>query len=68
MFLDDKNSELAYQMIKTTLEQNPNIQMILFLPKSSNTLYLLAEKLIGVARTGNEELSTIFVPKIIKKK
>ncbi|MFX0072768.1 MAG: hypothetical protein ACFFAO_16920, partial [Candidatus Hermodarchaeota archaeon] len=65
MFLDDKNSEVAYQMIESTLEQNPNIQMILFLPKSSNALYLLAEKLIGVARTGKNEVSTIFKPKII---
>jgi chromosome segregation ATPase len=67
MFLDDKNSEVAYQMIESTLEQNPNIQMILFLPKSSNALYLLAEKLIGVARTGKNEVSTIFKPKIIKQ-
>lgn len=67
MFLDDKNSEVAYQMIKSTLEQNPDIQMIIFLPKSSNTLYLLAEKLIGVARTGKDEVSTVFKPKIIRK-
>ena len=67
MFLDDKNSEVAYQMIKSTLKENPNIQMILFLPKSSNALYLLAEKLIGVARTGKDEVSTIFKPKVIKK-
>ncbi|TFG30499.1 MAG: chromosome segregation protein SMC [Promethearchaeota archaeon] len=67
MFLDDKNSEVAYQMIKSTLKENPNIQMILFLPKSSNVLYLLAEKLIGVARTGKDEVSTIFKPKVIKK-
>ena len=67
MFLDDKNSEVAYQMIKSTLEQNPDIQMIIFLPKSSNALYLLAEKLIGVARTGKDEVSTVFKPKIIRK-
>ncbi len=67
MFLDDKNSEVAYQMIKSTLKQNPDIQMIIFLPKSSNALYLLAEKLIGVARTGRDEVSSIFKPKIIKK-
>jgi len=67
MFLDDKNSEVAYQMIKSTLIQNPDIQMIIFLPKSSNALYLLAEKLIGVARTGKDEVSTIFKPKVIRK-
>lgn len=67
MFLDEKNSEVAYQMIKATLRQNPNIQMMIFLPKSSNSLYLLADKLIGVARTGKDEVSTIFKPKIIKK-
>ncbi|MFX1339470.1 MAG: hypothetical protein ACFFDK_12730, partial [Promethearchaeota archaeon] len=67
MFLDDKNSEVAYQMIKSTLKQNPDIQMIIFLPKSSNALYLLAEKLIGVARTGKDEVSTIFKPKVIRK-
>ena len=66
MFLDDKNSEISYQLIKTTLEQNP-IQMIMFLPKSSNSLYSLAEKLIGVARVGKQEVSTIFKPKIVKK-
>ena len=65
MFLDDKNSEISYQLIKTTLEQNP-IQMIMFLPKSSNSLYSLAEKLIGVARVGKQEVSTIFKPKIVK--
>ena len=68
MFLDDKNSEAAYQMIKNTLEQNTSIQMLLFLPTSSNALYLLADKIIGVARVGKNEVSTIFKPKIIKKK
>jgi len=38
MFLDEKNSEVAYQLIKATLEQNP-IQMFMFLPKSSNSLF-----------------------------
>ncbi|MHA1526710.1 MAG: hypothetical protein ACTSQD_06735, partial [Promethearchaeota archaeon] len=66
MFLDDKNSEVAYQMIKSTLEENP-IQMFFFLPKTSNALYLLADKLIGVARVGKEEVSTIFKPKLVKK-
>ncbi|MBD3342579.1 MAG: hypothetical protein GF353_25995 [Candidatus Lokiarchaeota archaeon] len=67
MFLDDKNSEHAYQMIKSTLEENSYIQLIMFLPKSSNKLYLLADKLIGVARSGKEEVSTIFKPVIVKK-
>ncbi|MFX1379234.1 MAG: AAA family ATPase [Promethearchaeota archaeon] len=67
MFLDEKNSEVAYQLIKSTLEQNP-IQLFMFLPKSSNSLFLLAEKLIGVARVGKKEISSIFKPKIIKKK
>ncbi len=66
MFLDDKNSEITYQLIKSTLEQNP-IQMIMFLPKSSSSLYQLAERLIGVARVGKKEVSTIFKPKIVKK-
>ncbi|MGB5910432.1 MAG: AAA family ATPase [Promethearchaeia archaeon] len=66
MFLDDKNAEASYQMIKTTLEQNP-IQLLMFLPKSSSSLFLLADKLIGVARVGKKEVSTIFNPKIIKK-
>ncbi|MEJ2248258.1 MAG: chromosome segregation SMC family protein [Candidatus Lokiarchaeota archaeon] len=66
MFLDDKNSEIAYQLIKSTLEENP-IQMVLFLPKSSSFLYQLAEKIIGVARAGKNEVSTIFKPKIIEK-
>lgn len=66
MFLDDKNSEVAYHLIKSTLEQNP-VQMIMFMPKTSNSLYFLAEKVIGVARTGNKEVSTIFRPKIVKK-
>ncbi len=65
MFLDDKNSEVAYHLIKSTLEQNP-VQMIMFMPKTSNSLYFLAEKVIGVARTGNKEVSTIFRPKIVK--
>ncbi len=34
MFLDDKNSEAVYQMIKATLEENPAIQLFLFLPTS----------------------------------
>lgn len=67
MFLDDKNSEATYQMIKSTLEQNP-VQLLMFLPKSSSNLYLLADKLIGVARIGKKEVSTIFRPKILKEK
>jgi chromosome segregation protein len=67
MFLDDKNSEASYQMIKSTLEDN-SIQLLMFLPKSSNALYLLADKLIGVARVGKKEVSTVFKPKILKEK
>ncbi|MEE9379415.1 MAG: AAA family ATPase [Candidatus Lokiarchaeia archaeon] len=67
MFLDEKNSEVVYQLIKTTLEQNP-IQLFMFLPKSSNSLFLLAEKLIGIARVGKKEISSVFKPKIVKKK
>jgi chromosome segregation protein len=67
MFLDDKNSEVAYQLIKSTLEQNP-IQLFMFLPKSSSSLFLLAEKIIGIARVGENEISSVFKPKIIKKK
>ncbi len=66
MFLDEKNSEASYQMIRTTIEHNA-IQMLMFLPKSSNPLYLLADKLIGVARVGKNEVSTIFNPKIVKE-
>ena len=67
MFLDEKNSEVAYQLIKSTLKKNP-IQLFMFLPKSSNSLFLLADKLIGVARVGKNEISSIFKPKIIQKK
>ncbi|MFX1287515.1 MAG: hypothetical protein ACFFFY_03000 [Promethearchaeota archaeon] len=67
MFLDEKNSEASYQMIKSTLEDN-SIQLLMFLPKSSNVLYSLADKLIGVARVGKKEVSTIFEPKILKEK
>ncbi len=66
MFLDEKNSEVVYQLIKATLEQNP-IQLFMFLPKSSNSLFLLAEKLIGIARVGKKEISSVFKPKIVKK-
>ena len=66
MFLDDKNSEASYQMIKSTLEDN-SVQLLMFLPKSSNALYSLADKLIGVARVGKKEVSTIFKPKILKE-
>ena len=66
MFLDDKNTEIVYQLINSTLKQNP-IQMILFLPNSSKPLYQLADKLIGVARIGKNEISSIFKPKIIKR-
>jgi chromosome segregation ATPase len=65
MFLDEKNSEITYELIKSTLDKNP-IQMLMFLPKSSNPLYRLADKLIGVASVGKKEISTIFdPPKII---
>ncbi len=67
MFLDEKNSEVAYQLIKSTLEHNP-IQLFMFLPKSSSSLFLLAEKIIGIARAGKNEISSVFRPKIIKKK
>ena len=55
------------ETLHTTLEQNP-IQLFMFLPKSSNSLFLLAEKLIGIARVGKKEISSVFKPKIIKKK
>ncbi|NVM16451.1 MAG: hypothetical protein HWN80_01955 [Candidatus Lokiarchaeota archaeon] len=67
MFLDEKNSEASYHMIKSTLEDN-SIQLLMFLPKSSNALYSLADKLIGVARVGKKEVSTIFKPKILKQR
>ena len=68
MFLDDKNAEITYGLIKSTLEQNP-IQMLMFLPKSSNALYRLADKLIGVASVGKKEVSKIFdPPKIVNEK
>ncbi|MHA1987836.1 MAG: AAA family ATPase [Promethearchaeota archaeon] len=67
MFLDEKNSEVAYQLIKSTLEQNP-IQLFMFLPKSSSSLFLLAEKIIGIARVGENEISSVFKPKLIKRK
>ncbi len=68
MFLDDKNAEITYELIKSTLDQNP-IQMLLFLPKSSNALYRLADKLIGVASIGKKEVSKIFdPPKIVNEK
>jgi chromosome segregation protein len=67
MFLDEKNSEVAYQLIKSTLKQNP-IQLFMFLPKSSSSLFLLAEKIIGIARVGKKEISSVFKPKIITKK
>jgi hypothetical protein len=67
MFLDEKNSEVAYQLIKSTLEQNP-IQLFMFLPTSSSALFLLAEKIIGIARVGKKEISSVFKPKIITKK
>ena len=67
MFLDEKNSEASYHMIKSTLEDN-SIQLLMFLPKSSNALYSLADKLIGVARVGKKEVSTIFKPKILKER
>ncbi|MFX1479324.1 MAG: AAA family ATPase, partial [Promethearchaeota archaeon] len=65
MFLDEKNSEVAYQLIKSTLEQNP-IQLFMFLPKSSTSLFLLAEKIIGIARVGKNEISSVFKPKLVK--
>ncbi|MFX1571847.1 MAG: AAA family ATPase [Promethearchaeota archaeon] len=67
MFLDEKNSEVVYQLIKATLEQNP-IQLFMFLPKSSTSLFMLAEKVIGIARVGKNEISSVFKPKILKKK
>ncbi|MFO8019968.1 MAG: AAA family ATPase [Promethearchaeia archaeon] len=68
MFLDDKNSEAVYQLIKSTLDEHQNVQMILFLPKSSNSLFLLADKIIGIARAGKEEVSHVFEPVIIHEK
>lgn len=67
MFLDEKNSEVAYQLIKSTLEQKP-IQLFMFLPKSSSSLFLLAEKIIGIARVGKDEISSVFKPKLITKR
>jgi chromosome segregation protein len=67
MFLDDKNTEVAYNLIKSTLDKRP-IQIIVFLPQGKNPEFLsLAEKLIGVARTGKNDSSYVFdKPKIIK--
>lgn len=66
MFLDERNAEASYQMIKSTLDKNA-IQLLMFLPKSSNILYKLADKLIGVARVGKNEASTIFIPKFVSE-
>ena len=66
MFLDDKNSEVVYQLIKSTLEER-SIQMMVFLPKFPTSLFNLADKLIGVARTGKSESSHIFDKPKIKK-
>ncbi len=67
MFLDDKNTEVAYNLIKSTLEKR-SIQIIVFLPQGKNPEFLsLADKVIGVARTGKSESSHVFEkPKIIK--
>ncbi len=67
MFLDDKNTEVAYNLIESTINNRP-IQIIVFLPQGKNPEFLsLAEKLIGVARTGKEDASHIFPkPKIIR--
>ncbi|MHA1804235.1 MAG: AAA family ATPase [Promethearchaeota archaeon] len=67
MFLDERNSEAVFHLIHSTLEQNP-IQMILFLPKSSKTLFSLADKLIGIARTGKNQASTVLIPKFVLNK
>jgi chromosome segregation protein len=67
MFLDDKNSEAVYQLIKSTLDKNDHVQMILFLPKSSNSLFLLADKIVGIARTGKNEVSHVFKPVLIRE-
>jgi chromosome segregation protein len=66
MFLDDKNAEISYKMIKNTLNEHP-IQLLMFLPKTSSILYSLADKVIGVARIGKKEVSTIFYPKIVSE-
>jgi len=66
MFLDDKNSEIVFQLIKSTLEERP-IQMMVFLPKFPTSLFELADKLIGVARTGKSESSHVFYKPKIKK-
>ena len=67
MFLDDKNTEIAYNLIESTLKKRP-IQIIVFLPQGKNPEFLsLAEKLIGVARTGENDASHVFPkPKIIR--
>lgn len=67
MFLDGRNSEAAYQLIQSTLLENP-IQIVIFLPKSSRTLFYLADKLIGITRTGKNDASTVLTPKLISKK
>jgi len=54
-------------LIKSTLEQNP-IQLFMFLPKTSSSLFLLAEKIVGIARVGKNEISSVFKPKIITEK
>lgn len=59
MFLDGRNSEVAYKLMKTTLDVNNN-QMVAFLPESPSPLFKLADKLIGVARPEDKDVSHVF--------
>jgi len=65
IYLDEDNAEIVYKLIKTTIKIN-KVQIIMLMPKSSRTVYTIADKIIGVARNGKTGPSTIISPKIMK--
>ncbi|MCP4761146.1 MAG: hypothetical protein GY870_05150, partial [archaeon] len=57
MFLDKENSHEVSKLIKGVTEKG--IQFIMILPDASKTILNLANSVVGIAKNGKEEVSTV---------
>jgi chromosome segregation ATPase len=57
MFLDKSNTESVSKLIKDVTESG--VQFIMITPNAANSLLELADSVLGIAKNGSEEVSTV---------
>jgi chromosome segregation ATPase len=57
MFLDQENSQEVSKLIKNATKKG--IQFIIILPDASKTILQLADSVVGIAKNGPKEISTV---------